>query len=39
MQMRGHPQRVEPARRAHDTAAQRRLWAESTRLTGVEFPV
>jgi NAD(P)-dependent dehydrogenase (short-subunit alcohol dehydrogenase family) len=39
MQMMGHPKRVEPARRADDAGAQRRLWAESSRLTGVTFPV
>jgi NAD(P)-dependent dehydrogenase (short-subunit alcohol dehydrogenase family) len=38
-QMQGYPVRVSPARRAHDVAAQQRLWAESARLTGVTFPV
>lgn len=36
---RGHPRPVTPARRARDTDAQRRLWRESERLTGVSFPV
>lgn len=39
MQMMGHPKRVESVRRSHDTAVQQRLWQESTRLTGVTFPV
>jgi NAD(P)-dependent dehydrogenase (short-subunit alcohol dehydrogenase family) len=38
-QMMGYPKRVEPARRSHDIAVQQRLWAESIRLTGLEFPV
>ena len=33
----GHPVRVEPHSRAHDTEVQRRLWEESERLTGVGY--
>lgn len=35
----GSPVRVEPDRRAHDQAAQQRLWDLSTELTGVEYPL
>jgi len=35
----GHPRRVGSSRRSHDADAQRRLWAESERLTGVTYPV
>ena len=38
-QMKGYPVRVSSNARSHDEAAQRRLWAESERLTGVTFPV
>jgi NAD(P)-dependent dehydrogenase (short-subunit alcohol dehydrogenase family) len=38
-QMKGYPVRVSSNSRSHDEAAQRRLWAESERLTGVTFPV
>ena len=38
-QMTGYPVRVSSNSRSHDEAAQRRLWAESERLTGVTFPV
>jgi hypothetical protein len=30
---------VSPAARARDESVQRRLWAESERLTGVAYPV
>jgi NAD(P)-dependent dehydrogenase (short-subunit alcohol dehydrogenase family) len=36
-QFTGHPQRVESNDRSHDAAAQRRLWDESERLTGVAY--
>jgi NAD(P)-dependent dehydrogenase (short-subunit alcohol dehydrogenase family) len=39
LQNRGYPVRVESSARSHDTAVQRRLWAESERLTGVTFSV
>ncbi len=39
LEMKGHPRRVEPNARARDEDAQRRLWAESERLTGVTYPV
>ena len=35
----GHPVRVESIPRSYDTDAQRRLWRESERLTGVTYPV
>jgi NAD(P)-dependent dehydrogenase (short-subunit alcohol dehydrogenase family) len=38
-QLKGYPVRVSSARRSHDEDAQRRLWAESEKLTGVTFPV
>jgi NAD(P)-dependent dehydrogenase (short-subunit alcohol dehydrogenase family) len=38
-QFTGYPARVEPAARAHDAAAQQRLWRESERLTGVSYPL
>ncbi|HET6736320.1 SDR family NAD(P)-dependent oxidoreductase [Mycobacterium sp.] len=38
-QTRGAPRVVKAGRRAHDEAAQRRLWAISEELTGVTFPV
>lgn len=38
-QMKGYPVRVSSNSRSHDEQAQRRLWAESERLTGVTFPV
>jgi NAD(P)-dependent dehydrogenase (short-subunit alcohol dehydrogenase family) len=38
-QFTGYPARVESSERSHDTAAQRRLWQESERLTGVTYPV
>jgi hypothetical protein len=33
----GSPVRVSSSPRSHDEAAQRRLWEESERLTGVAF--
>jgi NAD(P)-dependent dehydrogenase (short-subunit alcohol dehydrogenase family) len=39
LQMMGHPERVESTRRSHDEHAGRRLWHESTELTGVTFGV
>jgi hypothetical protein len=33
------PPRVSSTGRSHDAGAQRRLWAEPERLTGVTFPV
>ena len=38
-QLTGYPVRVSSTSRSHDEGAQRRLWAESERLTGVTFPV
>jgi NAD(P)-dependent dehydrogenase (short-subunit alcohol dehydrogenase family) len=38
-QLTGYPVRVSSNSRSHDEGAQRRLWAESERLTGVTFPV
>jgi hypothetical protein len=35
---RGYPVRIESSTRSHDTDLQRRLWAESQRLTGVTYP-
>jgi NAD(P)-dependent dehydrogenase (short-subunit alcohol dehydrogenase family) len=39
MRLTGYPELARPARRARDTEAQRRLWEESERLTGVTYPV
>ncbi|MFI9381680.1 oxidoreductase [Kutzneria sp. NPDC052558] len=33
----GYPELVQSSARSHDEAAQRRLWAESERLTGVSY--
>ncbi|WP_328469801.1 oxidoreductase [Actinoplanes sp. NBC_00393] len=38
-QFTGHPVKVDSSAASHDEAAQRRLWAESERLTGVTFPI
>jgi NAD(P)-dependent dehydrogenase (short-subunit alcohol dehydrogenase family) len=38
-QVKGYPVRVSPAARSRDESDQRRLWAESERLTGVTYPV
>ena len=38
-QVKGYPVRVSSTARSRDQAAQRRLWAESERLTGVTYPV
>jgi hypothetical protein len=38
-QFTGYPTRVASSARSHDTAAQRRLWHESERLTAVTYPV
>jgi NAD(P)-dependent dehydrogenase (short-subunit alcohol dehydrogenase family) len=38
-QFTGHPVRVDSSSGSHDTAAGRRLWAESERLTGVSYPI
>ncbi|MBF9133381.1 SDR family NAD(P)-dependent oxidoreductase [Plantactinospora sp. S1510] len=38
-EMAGDPVPVEAHRRAHDGAAQRRLWQESERLTSVRYPL
>jgi NAD(P)-dependent dehydrogenase (short-subunit alcohol dehydrogenase family) len=35
----GHPTTVESSPQSHDLEAQRRLWRESERLTGVAYPV
>jgi NAD(P)-dependent dehydrogenase (short-subunit alcohol dehydrogenase family) len=35
----GYPVRIESSPRSYDTAAQRRLWRESERLTGVTYAV
>jgi NAD(P)-dependent dehydrogenase (short-subunit alcohol dehydrogenase family) len=35
----GHPVRVQSSSRSHDPAAQRRLWQESERLTGVTYAI
>jgi hypothetical protein len=35
----GYPVRVESSTGSHDAAAQKRLWQESERLTGVTYPV
>jgi NAD(P)-dependent dehydrogenase (short-subunit alcohol dehydrogenase family) len=39
MQTRGHPRLVASSARSHDADAQRRLWAASTELTGVTYPL
>jgi NAD(P)-dependent dehydrogenase (short-subunit alcohol dehydrogenase family) len=39
LQFTGHPARVDSSAASHDVAAQRRLWLESERLTGVTFPL
>jgi NAD(P)-dependent dehydrogenase (short-subunit alcohol dehydrogenase family) len=39
LRLTGYPELARPARRARDTEAQRRLWEESERLTGVTYPV
>jgi NAD(P)-dependent dehydrogenase (short-subunit alcohol dehydrogenase family) len=36
---RGHPQRIRSSERSHDEEAQRRLWQESERLTGVRYAI
>jgi len=36
---RGHPHRISSSERAHDAGAQRRLWQESERLTGVRYTI
>ncbi|GII56224.1 short-chain dehydrogenase [Planotetraspora thailandica] len=38
-QFTGYPARVESTAASHDTAAQRRLWRESERLTGITYPI
>jgi NAD(P)-dependent dehydrogenase (short-subunit alcohol dehydrogenase family) len=38
-EQRGYPRLVAASERAHDAAAQARLWQESERLTGVTFPL
>jgi NAD(P)-dependent dehydrogenase (short-subunit alcohol dehydrogenase family) len=38
-EMGGHPRRVQSNARSRNTGAAGRLWAESLRLTGVEYPV
>jgi NAD(P)-dependent dehydrogenase (short-subunit alcohol dehydrogenase family) len=38
-QFTGHPTRVQSSAGSHDAAAQRRLWQESERLTGVAYPL
>jgi NAD(P)-dependent dehydrogenase (short-subunit alcohol dehydrogenase family) len=38
-QLTGYPKLVAPAKPARDTQTQRRLWAESERLTGVTYPL
>nr|WP_062335067.1 oxidoreductase [Herbidospora sakaeratensis] len=39
LQFTGHPERVESSAASYDTEAQRRLWSESERLTGVTYDV
>jgi NAD(P)-dependent dehydrogenase (short-subunit alcohol dehydrogenase family) len=39
VQFTGYPTRVQSTVRSLDTAAQRRLWQESERLTGITYPV
>jgi NAD(P)-dependent dehydrogenase (short-subunit alcohol dehydrogenase family) len=38
-QFTGHPVRVDSSAGSHDTAAGRRLWEESERLTGLSYPL
>lgn len=38
-QFTGYPTRVESTALSHDREAQRRLWHESERLTGITFPI
>ena len=38
LEFKGHPHRVSSSARSHDEQAQRRLWQESERLTGVRYP-
>lgn len=38
-QLTGHPVRTSSNARSHDAVAQRRLWAESERLTDVRYPL
>lgn len=38
-QFTSHPVRVDSSAGSHDTAAGRRLWEESERLTGVTYPI
>lgn len=38
-QFTGYPDRVRSTAGSHDAAAQRRLWQESERLTGITYPV
>jgi NAD(P)-dependent dehydrogenase (short-subunit alcohol dehydrogenase family) len=38
-QFTGYPSLVESTARSHDVQAQRRLWRESERLTGVPYPI
>jgi hypothetical protein len=38
MQMTGHPVLVRSAGRSQNAEVQRRLWAESEKLTGVSYP-
>ena len=38
LQFKGYPHRVSSSARSHDEQAQRRLWQESERLTGVRYP-
>ena len=36
---RGYPVRASSSERSHDEGAQRRLWQESERLTGVRYAI
>jgi hypothetical protein len=36
---RGCPERISSSERSHDEGAQRRLWQESERLTGVRYAI
>ena len=38
LEFKGYPHRVRSSARSHDEQAQRRLWQESERLTGVRYP-
>ena len=38
LEFKGYPHRVSSSARSHDEQAQRRLWQESERLTGVRYP-